>query len=260
MTRTDEAFLDLMRAALSGKKPSESLDLPLKEWEGLFGLAAGQEVLPLILDACISLPSLKAMEPERRSEWQQKAVSSAIRQIVQTNEFLTLVLHAQSRGLNPLVLKGIVCRSLYQKPMLRPSVDEDLLILSEETEAYHTFFLSEDLIPDDPDTDRASADELSYHRRNSPTYIELHKSLFPHASAAYGDLNTLFTGAIDRAVELQVEDVTLRTLAPTDHLLYLICHAYKHFLHSGVGIRQIADMALFANAYGESIDSPFSGL
>lgn len=38
------------------------------------------------------------------------------------------------------------------------------------------------------------------------------------------------------------------------HLFYLICHAFKHFLHSGFGIRQVCDIVLFANAYGKEID------
>ena len=40
----------------------------------------------------------------------------------------------------------------------------------------------------------------------------------------------------------------------TDHLFYLICHAFKHFLHSGFGIRQVCDIVLFANAYGREVD------
>ena len=46
----------------------------------------------------------------------------------------------------------------------------------------------------------------------------------------------------------------IRTLSPTDHLLYLICHAYKHFLYSGVGIRQVCDIAMFTEAYRGGID------
>jgi hypothetical protein len=37
-------------------------------------------------------------------------------------------------------------------------------------------------------------------------------------------------------------------------MLYLILHAYKHFLHSGFGIRQVCDMVLFANAYGRQVN------
>ena len=252
--RNKDSFLLLILRSCLLEQACEEIQIDKNEWEALLYLSDEQDILPLIFDSCVNLPSMKALDREKRKEWQEKALRIAIRQIVQTNEFLTLVLHAQAQGLNPVVLKGIVCRSLYPKPMLRPSVDEDLLIPPEETERWHSFFLSEGLSIDEPDMDRTAAAEISYHRQNSPTYIELHKSLFPPNSNAYGDLNQLFDGVLDRTVEVQIEDVKLRTLAPTDHLLYLICHAYKHFLHGGVGIRQIADMALFSNAYGGDID------
>ena len=40
----------------------------------------------------------------------------------------------------------------------------------------------------------------------------------------------------------------------TDHLLYLILHALKHFLYSGFGIRQVCDIALFSERYRDEID------
>ena len=40
----------------------------------------------------------------------------------------------------------------------------------------------------------------------------------------------------------------------TDHLLFLICHSFKHFVGSGFGIRQICDICLYANAFGPQID------
>ena len=42
--------------------------------------------------------------------------------------------------------------------------------------------------------------------------------------------------------------------APTPHLLFLILHAYKHFLHSGFGVRIVADVCLFSQAHAAEID------
>ncbi len=63
----------------------------------------------------------------------------------------------------------------------------------------------------------------------------------------------MFEGVHTRLISLELEDLTIMTLSPTDHALYLICHALKHFLHSGVGLRQAADLAVFAQAYEGSI-------
>jgi hypothetical protein len=55
-------------------------------------------------------------------------------------------------------------------------------------------------------------------------------------------------------VELTVQGHRIRTLGHTDHLLYLLLHAYKHFLHSGFGIRQICDILLFSHAHAGQIE------
>ena len=56
------------------------------------------------------------------------------------------------------------------------------------------------------------------------------------------------------AIEIKIDNTDIRTMGYTDHLFYLICHAFKHFPHSGFGIRQVCDIILFANAYGDAID------
>lgn len=253
MSPVERAFLAVLRAGLRAQSPDDSM-LSGEEWAALLKLADEQEVLPLVYDTVYRCVSSRSLAYEHRKRYREKALQLAVRQVVQTNEFLTLVLHAQAEGLDPVVLKGITVRSLYPKPMLRPSVDEDLLVSREETEKYHRFFLSEGLEPDEPEAEIHTADELSYHKPQSPTYIEMHMSLFPQDSDAYGDCNSLFENVSEHSVRVQVEDVSLRVLEPTDHLLYLICHAYKHFLHSGVGIRQVCDMGMFTEACGGEID------
>ena len=91
--------------------------------------------------------------------------------------------------------------------------------------------------------------EVPYGKKGSLIYIELHKSLFPPESDAYGDLNRFFENVYTDAIEIKIDNTDIRTMGYTDHLFYLICHAFKHFLHSGFGIRQVCDIILFANAY-----------
>ena len=254
MTRADRVLLEALRCGIFAQPFPKDTTLAPEEWEFLLHRADEQELLPLVFDTVCRCPSLQALEQEQIARKKERALSVAMREIVQTNEFLNLALAMQADGLDPVVLKGITVRSLYPLPMLRPSVDEDLLVLPDEAEQYHRFFREAGLCADDPGAEPATAAELSYHKENSPTYIELHMSLFSPESAAYGELNGLFEGVLERTARVQVEDVSLRTLAPTDHLLYLLCHAYKHFLHGGFGIRQVCDIGLFARQYDLEID------
>ncbi|MBQ1372469.1 MAG: nucleotidyltransferase family protein, partial [Oscillospiraceae bacterium] len=60
--------------------------------------------------------------------------------------------------------------------------------------------------------------------------------------------------AFGRSESILVQDISIQTFAPADHLLFLILHAFKHFLFSGFGIRIVADICLFTERYAEQID------
>ena len=241
-------LLDALRCVLQGDGVSWATPPGREEWGSLRRMAEQHSVLPLVADALWRGGQLTEESMIRRAR------NLTIRQAGRTAEFLLLYDALAGQGLHPVVLKGIVCRSLYPHPEQRPSVDEDLLIPPEEFSRYHRALLAYGLTLMDPSRPLEHADEVSYVDRTRHLYLELHMSPFPPDSRAYGDCNALFTGVLDRAVAVQIEDVTVRTLAPTDHLLYLICHAYKHFLHSGVGIRQVCDIAMFTRAYGDKVD------
>ena len=84
--------------------------------------------------------------------------------------------------------------------------------------------------------------------------MEAHKVLFDPESDSFTGFNEPFQGALDRAVRAQIQDVELLTLEPTDHLLFLILHAFKHFLHSGFGLRIVTDICLFTWRHGDRVD------
>lgn len=252
-------LLYVLRATLSSSGSGENCGHGQIDWDHLLSLADEQVIFPLVYDAIYNDDTFKSLDREVRKQARERALRYATRQIVQTNEFLTIIKHAHEHGLDPVVLKGIVCRSLYKQPYLRPSVDEDVLVMPEEAETYHAFFLEEGLTEDGTGQGSlqeriANETELSYHKENSPTYIEVHKTLFDPESEAYGSFDKFFTGMTDRTVRVQIEDVSVRTLAPSDHLLYLILHAFKHFVHSGIGIRAVCDIGMFAEHYAKEID------
>ncbi len=254
MTGTDGTFFAALRAALRAQPLADDPQHDGSGWCVVLRRAEEQQLLPLVYEAVCRVHSFRTLAPDTCRHFQEKAVSAAVRQIVQTNEFLTLMLHAQRQGLDPAVLKGVCIRSLYPMPMLRPSVDEDLLVAAKDAARFHSFLLASGLHADDADADPETDAELSYHKDGSPTYLELHTSLFAPDSDAYGDCNRFFEGALARCIRVQIEDVSVRTLAPTDHILYLILHAYKHFLHSGTGLRAACDIAMFAHAQETQID------
>ena len=257
MTAVESALLALTAAAIHGEAPQDPA-LSAAEWADLFRLSERHKLLPLIADAAAPLPSLHAAVGQAGGpDWNQVTTtvySEVNRQMYQENEFLNLLLDLRAAGLEPLVLKGPILRALYPKPLLRPSVDDDLFIPPERAEDYHRALLARDLNADLPAADPQTADELSYHRPESPLYIELHKALFDTGSAVFAGYNDGFTASPDVPETVRIQDVTIRTLPPTEHLRFLLLHACKHFFHSGFGLRIVSDICLFARAYAERID------
>ena len=250
----DQLFLEALKASLQQKSVDWEIEWSKEEWLALFQTAEKHKVLPMIYKAVFCCPAAPAFGLQNLAPFKQHTVRSVMLQTMKTNEFYGLFQHLQSSGVTPLVVKGIICRSLYPQPDYRISGDEDVLILREQFELCHKAMLEYGMWLSNPDQDIHAVYEVSYGKPGSPLYIELHKSLFPPDSDAYGELNHYFERVYEQAIEMPVDGIPITTMGYTDHLFYLICHAFKHFLHSGVGIRQICDITLFANTYGRDID------
>lgn len=253
MDATNKWFLAALKAALDNKIAELPDDITAAQWQELFRMAGIHNVLPLFYEAVYTAPSLQAEQTLLAPVKSQIRMLLAL-QTQRTAEFLELNRWLQAAGVRPLVVKGIICRDLYPQPDHRPSSDEDVLIPAEQFALCHQV-LSDYGMYSEKEPDAAAEDyEVSYRKSGSPVFIELHKQLFPPASDAYGELNRFFEGVFDRAVAEQIQGNTVYTLSPTDHLFYLLCHAFKHFLHSGFGIRQVCDIVLYANRYGKQVD------
>lgn len=244
MDRIEERLLDALRFAVHGETVSWADPLSPAEQGRLTRLARIHSVLPLLAEATWN----------DGAQVNGFAKHLTVRQAQRTADFLLLYRELADCGLQPLVVKGVVLRDLYPQPEQRPSIDEDLLVSDEDWPRLRDALLNCGLHMDGDPT--PYAEEITFRDKARHLYLEVHRRLFAEGSDAYGDCNAPFTGAVARGVTVEIQGVRFRTLCPTDHVLYLICHAYKHLLHGGVGIRQICDMGLFAERYGDEVDWP----
>ena len=245
MNATEQAFLQALRAALLGQRAEPALSPT--QWQQLLNMSQAHKVLPLVFEAVCICPSLQQADAAYLQAVRRQAKQQVVMQTLRTEEFLALNRRLRAAGVTPMVVKGLVCRSLYPRPDHRPSSDEDILIPEDQFDIAHRVMLDFGMQTSE---DIQGAYEVPYRKAGSPLYIELHKHLFPPESTAYGDLNRFFDGVFDRSCQ----EGEVLTMAPTDHLFYLICHAFKHFLHSGFGIRQVCDIVLYAQHFGSGID------
>lgn len=246
-----QLFLAALAAAIRGEAVKWDGLCDAESWQNLHLLAGSHRVGSLILEAVYRCPDFILAEDSLKTVWKREAMQSSAAQAVRDAAFSECYGKMVASGLHPLVMKGSVCRSLYPDGGLRPSSDEDLLVQAEEFAEAVRFLRGRGMTLLDPQADVETAFEIGF---TSPDglYIELHRSPFSPVSAAMEQCNRFFSDAHSRTVSVN----GLLSMCPQDHMLYLLLHAYKHFVHSGFGLRQVCDIALWAQNYGAQINWP----
>ena len=247
-------FMEAVNCFLRGQKVQWEEDISEEEWESLLELSIRHQILPVFFDTVYACPAFSSLSREKVQSAKHQMICQIMVQNRKTEEFLELYKKLLAAGLTPMVVKGIICRSLYREPDYRASGDEDLLISADEFKACSEIFLKNGMQYMDPSSDVEKEGEVPFYKEGGALRIELHKELFPSESQAYGYFNRIFEKAFENKIVLNIKGVPIYTLNHTDHLLYLLMHAFKHFLHSGFGVRQVCDIVLYANAYGKEID------
>lgn len=243
LTTTETKFLHISKAAISGGDlPAEKVD-----WPAIFTLANQQKLLPILFET-VRKTSAAEENAALFAVTKQQVIGQVLNQTVRSAEFADLYQKLRAAGLHPVVVKGQLCSRLYPQTDHRISADDDLLIPDGEFMACHEQLLANGLRTGTPTDELASADEVSYTKEGSPLYIELHRHLFDSAEDAHDELNHFFTDI--NPVEMD----GFLAMLPHEHLLYLLLHAYKHFVRSGIGLRQFCDIGLWARAYHAEID------
>ena len=243
LTTTETQFLHIAKAAISGGDlPAEKAD-----WPAVFALAGQQKLLPIVFEAVRKSPAA-AENAALFAAVKQQVIAQVLHQTVRASEFAALYQTLRAAGLHPVVVKGQLCSRLYPLKDHRISADDDLLIPDGEFFACHEQLLANGLTTDTPADELTTADEVPYTKGGSPLYIELHRRLFDSSEDAHDELNRFFT-------DLNTTEIDgFLAMPPHEHLLYLILHAYKHFVRSGIGLRQFCDIGLWARAYHAEID------
>ena len=255
----EHLFLKMLTSSV--RKTKLNIDnqvLAQEDWNKLLVLSSYHQVIPLIYEASYQFESFRLHPPAVAGMWKRETMMAVARQTRMTSEFLHLYKAMTASGVMPLVMKGLVCRNLYPNPDYRMSGDEDLLIRKEDFWIVNRFLIKRGFQKAESDEELQikmnTLHEVGYRNPNTGVYLEIHLSLFPEESGAYGHFNSLFTGLHNNAVCLQIEGTPIWTLDYTEHFLFLLCHSAKHFLHSGFGVRQVVDMILFAESYGDKIN------
>ncbi len=252
MTNAEQQFLSILKNAVHPESPF-TIDNP--DWTDIVATARKQNLFPLIFDASSFLPGYEKVE----TTYFDSVAAQMSKQAQQTADFLSLYQSFLVDDISPIVLKGIICRSLYgERGDFRASSDEDILILKGDYEkAVHTLNRCGYHAENVPDSDLSSVQEVTFANSESPLTIELHLNPFGTNDHIRNKMNEWFQKVFNSHETILIDNVPVRTLEPTDHLLFLIFHAFKHFISGGFGVRMMLDILLFTEKYYGRIDQEY---
>ena len=197
---------------------------PIKlDYQKLFDLANQHQISALIYNQIYNFDDFPE---EIKQRWKRDALKINAFQTRKTMKILQVYRQFLKQGLKVLIVKGLVCRSLYPQPDNRQSNDEDLYVQKEEHEAVKDILLKNNF------TVFQSCNDCYRHLSiGFGLSIELHTALFSLESKAYGNYQRYFDQAFDKCIVHSIDGVDVYSLEYTQHLLFLILHFVKHFFH-----------------------------
>lgn len=248
MEKVNLQFLDLLKSSLNNDI-YEGGDIDSQDLKQIYNLAQMHHVVPMIYGVLHNEEFFKNSDENFKMMFKQVAFRLVVSQIQRSNRFLELYKILKEKNIEAIVFKGIIFRNMYNNPDDRMSSDEDILVKKEDYEKLKDILCGEGL-----EFIEKEGNECAYLCRNTGLCIEVSTSLFSNESKAYGHLNRLFDDIFEKSITINIDGVDIKTLSHEQHLIYIVFHNMKHFLHGGFGIRQVADFSKYIETYGQFID------
>ena len=251
MKDEERQLLYCLTAYRLGQKTAQQVDnFCAMRWTRLYRLAAVHKLGAVVYETLRELPGFCGDQMQLAAQWRKETMMQAASQCAKTQRLLRLTEALQFAGIRYAVVKGALCRELYTQPDLRLSGDEDLFIAPEDYSECSVVLVQDGM------NRVAEKDGPVTHwlDRQTGLHIELHTEYFASKRASDRLLNDCFSQQLSRTLLAPVSGGIVRTLEPTYHFLFLVCHAIKHFISGGFGIRTLCDIVTFAERFHGQID------
>lgn len=249
---TNEAFLQLVRLGVGVDKETilpDSID-----WQKLYNIATQQGLSSVFIDGINRLPEKQRPPKAVLLQWIGHFLNEESQYNIQWKSACDLALLLKNKGIRTFVLKGNVVSECYPIPQHRRSVDLDCYVLP-ETGIDDVWEESNQII------EHAGFQVKREYYKNSTWLlpgltVENHRWLTPFRG------NKRLTELERLLQQLLREDSGSSVFEGTDlfrppvmvSALFLIEHAYSHFLHEGLTWRHVLDWMLFRRKHQEDIN------
>ena len=241
MKQYEEVFFALVRTAL-WKVP---LEVPegFRDWDSVMKLAKSQAMTGLVADVLLRSPQILSTLPERFvARLQEIPLENMGVHTVLNNTLIMVVTRLREHGIEPVLLKGQGLASYYPVPQLRQCGDIDLYVGVENYEKAYELL---EPVATEIDDRSCLVDTKHFHVHVGPVLFEIHRYAdiltYRRQNAIYQSYAS--EGLSSGLVPVDFAGCSVNTPADDFNIYYVFNHFWHHFLTSGVGFRQICDLA-----------------
>lgn len=236
MTRVEERFFELLRVALGTQKELTS-PIPVEEWNEIPEIAVKQCVMGLLLSAIEQLP--RGQRPPNNI---LLAVHDRVQEIEEQNRYINKLTYATSKrfevdGFPNCILKGQGIATLYPNPLRRESGDIDVWLQGDRDKIIeYVRNVGEAQEPSPLHIGFDLKDGTPVEAHFTPSYFSnpFTDRKFNKWAKAQQAEQTKHYVPFDNGTKLPI---------PTNefNIIFILSHAYQHFIGTGVGLRQLID-------------------
>lgn len=250
MTQKD-TFLSLVRLGIGLK----SVNIPDSiDWLGIEALAVQQGLMAVVIDGIEKLPDEIRPPRELLLQWIGIVMQEEQKFAIQQKEASRMAQLFHHNYIRTYVLKGNIIAECYPNPAHRVSADMDCFLLPDNSD-FDAWNLGNDLIKS-----KGFEVRTSFYKNSTfflpGLMVENHKYLTPfRGNNKLKHLEIYLQGLLldDDGVD-RFDGTWLYRPPVMVSALFMIEHAYSHFLHEGLNWRFVADWVLFKIKHKNEID------
>lgn len=251
---TQQLFLQLIRAGIGQREPNlDGLAQPI-DWLALQALAEKQGLSAIVLDGVEKLPLEKRPQKKDLLQWIGEVLQMESDYSIKEKASAEMALLFENCGIRTYVLKGTVVSECYPNPIHRTSVDMDCFLVPKEGD-FDAWEKGNQVI------EKAGFDVKRDFYKNSTCFfpgmtVENHQFLTPfRGNKRIKNLERLLQSMIrsDKGEDV-IEGTCLCRPPVMVTALFLVEHAYSHFLHEGLTWKLVLDWMMFSSKHQKEID------
>lgn len=243
-------MLALLRSALWGTKVSFAGSV---DWAGVARLASRQTVIGLVADAVCSLPADQQPSAELMHKLRSMRVANIGAHSMLNTRLAEVLELMRKNDISPILLKGQGLASEYPDPTARQCGDIDLYIGRQNYSK-----ACEVAIAAYGKHEHDSESIKHYHFSCGGVQIELHRiaeAMPGHfvdrrfQDWTYRNLHVIGPDTVE------IDGVCVPVPPVSFNPLYVLNHAWHHFMNGGIGMRQLCDWMMYLHRHHHQIDA-----